>query len=1141
MAIACIRCSRDNPEEANFCSHCGAPLRLNCASCGHVNPPQARFCNACGTSLQSAPGATPAAPDPAPAAEPAPADRARPARTDANPKSYTPDHLARRILNNRSAIEGERKQVTVLFADLKGSLELSEQVDAEEWHEVLDRFFAILTDAVHQFEGTINQYTGDGIMALFGAPIAHEDHAVRACHAALAMRQELRKFADELRMQHGLNLSARIGLNSGEVVVGKIGDDLRMDYTAQGHTVGLAARMEAICEPGRAFLTRNTATLVEGYFRLRDLGETRVKGVSDLVRVYELEGVGESTLRIELSRARGLSTFIGRDAEIAQLRASLEEVLAGATRAVAVVADGGIGKSRLCYEFITECRRKGLTVHATSGVPYGAAVPNFPILALFRSVFGVTEADAPEEARRKVAGTMALVGFENKDALPLVLEFMGIAEPGRLRPDVPPEQREEILTEVFRRICLACSNGPVVMLIEDMHWIDPASENFLRRAFQGRLDHPLLVIINYRPGYANTCLGKRISREIRLQPLGDEAIGQLAREQLGDSECTVKLARRIRKQAAGNPFFVEEAVRSLVERGYLAGTRGDYRLKKEVDRLGIPPTVEAIIAARIDRLTDTQKQALQTAAVIGQEFTQEMLSSICDLGGEDLADALHVLQDGNYIYELQLEPEREFGFAHPLTQQVAYKSQLRDRRARIHARMANWLESRVPDQEVPGETCALLAHHWAHAREPVRAAHWTNLAAVWSSQRFLDEALAHYRQSIALLEKAPQTPEAVHLGIVARAGIVRTAPMYHVPEEEVERSCTEARRMAEEHNDRLGLAELLIANSGESLHRGDAELSLQQVLEAQAIADEMGDRGLIARFRIPILLSYFATGRLREGLQAIQGDWAEGEMTLENLASRAFRALMLAYTGKLDEGEKEMRQALRIAASAGRNISWIHANLVDIAYLSGRYDNARSEAQLAVAKAEEYGSPFFMAVAYRALGSVHAIHREWPQAMEVLESSLPLTDRGKPGFQFRPQHLIHLAAARFGCGMPEAAIETIDEAIDLSRRGSFRLTHCDALLCKARILRKWRCREATDEVFAMLEEAEALIGWTGADIYTPFAQLERAKLAAALKDKAARRFADAARALFLEVGAQGHARRVNDVLGGEAAVSGGAA
>jgi class 3 adenylate cyclase len=340
--VSCPNCGHDARAGSGFCNGCGAKLVVTCASCGATPPPGSRFCNGCGATLGAAPANAP------------------PARA---PRDYTPKHLADKILTSRSALEGERKQVTVVFADVKGSMELAEQLDPEEWHRILERFFEILTEGVHRFEGTVNQYTGDGIMALFGAPIAHEDHAQRACYAALHLRGELRRYADELRVSRGLNLVVRMGLNSGDVVVGKIGDDLRMDYTAQGHTVGLAQRMESIAESGQAFVTANTARLVEGYFELRDLGTTPVKGSRDPVRVYALEGVGAHRTRLDLSRARGFSKFVGRASDMATLEAALERGSAGRGAVVGVVAEAGTGKSRLCFEFLERCRARGLPVY----------------------------------------------------------------------------------------------------------------------------------------------------------------------------------------------------------------------------------------------------------------------------------------------------------------------------------------------------------------------------------------------------------------------------------------------------------------------------------------------------------------------------------------------------------------------------------------------------------------------------------------------------------------------------------------------------------------------------------------------------------------------------------------------------------
>ncbi|NIQ90348.1 MAG: adenylate/guanylate cyclase domain-containing protein, partial [Deltaproteobacteria bacterium] len=357
-----------------------------------------------------------------------PAPTETPAR-ERNPRDYTPKHLADKILQSKSALEGERKQVTVLFADVKGSLELAEQVDPEEWHRILDRFFQILADGVHRFEGTVNQYTGDGIMALFGAPIAHEDHAQRACYAALHLRDELRRYADELRRTKALSFSVRIGLNSGEVIVGKIGDDLRMDYTAQGHTVGLAQRMEQLAPPESTYLTDQTARLVEGFFRLRDLGEFDLKGAGQPVRAFELEDVGALRTRLEVSRARGFSKFVGRDREMASLESALAQAGEGRGQVVGVVGEAGVGKSRLCLEFVERCRARGIAVYEAHCPAHGKAVPFLPLLELLRAYFGIAERDTAAEARRKIAGTLLLLDEGMRELLPLVFDFMGVPDP----------------------------------------------------------------------------------------------------------------------------------------------------------------------------------------------------------------------------------------------------------------------------------------------------------------------------------------------------------------------------------------------------------------------------------------------------------------------------------------------------------------------------------------------------------------------------------------------------------------------------------------------------------------------------------------------------------------------------------------
>jgi class 3 adenylate cyclase len=519
------------------------------------------------------------------------------------PRAYTPKHLADKILQSKSALEGERKQVTVLFADVKGSMELAGQVDPEEWHQILDRFFQILTDGVHRFEGTVNQYTGDGIMALFGAPIAHEDHARRACYAALHLSDGLRRYANELRLRQGLNFSVRMGINSGEVIVGKIGDDLRMDYTAQGHTVGLAARMEQIAEPGKVYLTAHTAAQIQGYFALADLGEMKIKGVQGALHVYELQGLGQMRTRLDVSRSRGFSRFVGRGDEMHVLESALARAREGNAQIVGIVGEAGLGKSRLCYEFLERCRARGLMTHETAGVAHGKAIPFLPLLRLFRAFYGITEQDSDATARERIAGRLLLLDERLRESLPLNFDFMGVPDPENPAPRIDPEARQRQMFDIVRRVIQARGQRETqVTLIEDLHWFDGGSAAFLEPLIDAVAGTRALVLVNFRPEYQAPWMGKSYYHQLPLSPLGPDAIRELLDALLGSDPSTAGLAEAIHARTAGNPFFTEEVVQNLIESGKLQGSKGAYRLVTPVDKLEVPSSVHALLAARIDRL-----------------------------------------------------------------------------------------------------------------------------------------------------------------------------------------------------------------------------------------------------------------------------------------------------------------------------------------------------------------------------------------------------------------------------------------------------------------------------------------------------------------------------------------------------------
>jgi len=492
----CPSCGHLNREGARFCAECATALieAVTCPSCGTINPPATKYCDGCGQAL---------------------ADAAAPiAATD--PRTHPPEHLAEKIRAGRAALEGERKQVTVLFADVMGSMELAEQSDPEEWRRIMDRFFSILCAGVHRFEGTVDKFTGDGIMALFGAPVAHEDHARRACYAALHLHKELAAYAAELRAQ-GLSFSVRMGLNSGEVVVGAIGEDLGMEYTAIGHTVGLAQRMEQLAAADRVYLSEHTARLAEGHFALTDLGEVTIKGASRPLRVRELTGVGAARGPLDVSRARGFSRFVGRDEELRML----EQAFTGEGQVIGIVGEAGVGKSRLCHEFAERTRAKGTPVYHLAGQAHAKSVPLLPLLQLLRTYFEITEQDSDRTARERIAGKLLLLDKSFDDDLPLMFDFLAVPDPSRPPPRMDPEARQRQLLGLMKRLNHAQSaRQPGVTLVEDLHWLDPASEVFLANQVEAVQGTQSLVVLNFRPEYHAPWMSRSYYRQIALAPLG---------------------------------------------------------------------------------------------------------------------------------------------------------------------------------------------------------------------------------------------------------------------------------------------------------------------------------------------------------------------------------------------------------------------------------------------------------------------------------------------------------------------------------------------------------------------------------------------------------------------------------------------
>jgi class 3 adenylate cyclase/tetratricopeptide (TPR) repeat protein len=641
----------------------------------------------------------------------------------ASPETYTPKHLAERIINSKGAVEGERKQVTVLFADLKGSMELLADRDPEEARKLLDPVIEHMMEAVHRYEGTVNQVMGDGIMALFGAPIAHEDHAVRACYAALRMQESVKRYADGVFRRHGVPVEIRVGLNSGEVVVRAIGSDLHMDYTAVGQTTHLAARMEQMARPGTILLAPDTLALAEGFVQVTSRGPVPVKGLAAPIEIFELAGASPVRSRLHAAASRGLTRFVGRDAEIELLRQALGQAGEGHGQVVAVVGEPGVGKSRLVWEFNHSHRSHGWLVLETASVSYGKATTYFPVIELLRSYLGIEPRDDDRKMREKVTGKLLSLDRALEPTLPVFLSLLDVPVEDTEWTKLDPSQRRRQTLDALKRLLLRESQvQPVLLVVEDLHWIDSETQACLDLLVESLPTARLLLLVNYRPEYGHGWGSKTYYQQVRLDALPTASAEELLDALLGTGPGLEDLRRVLIDRTQGNPFFLEESVRVLVETRALTGERGAYGLARPIQSLQLPATAQAILAARIDRLAPGDKRLLQAAAVVGKDVPFPLLEAIAEEPEERLREGLARLQAAEFLYEARLFPELEYTFKHALTHEVVYGGLLHERRRGLHERVLDALEQKAGERRQ--EQVEQLAHHATRAQLWDRAARY---------------------------------------------------------------------------------------------------------------------------------------------------------------------------------------------------------------------------------------------------------------------------------------------------------------------------------------------------------------------------------------------------------------------------------
>jgi class 3 adenylate cyclase/tetratricopeptide (TPR) repeat protein len=964
------------------------------------------------------------------------------------PLAYTPPYLAEKILTSRSALEGERKQVTVLFADLKGSTELIRDLDPEQAQAILDPALHAMMDAVHRFEGTVNQVLGDGIMALFGAPVAHEDHAVRACYAALAMQTAMRRDAEQVRRSHGLEMQARVGLNSGEVVVRAIGNDLHMDYSAVGQTTHLAARMEQLATPGSIRVSAATLRLVEGLVQVSALGPVPVKGLEEPLEVFELVGASGVRRRLQAAAARGLTPFVGRQQELEAIHQALAQAHTSHGQVVALVGDAGVGKSRLVHECVHSHRTQGWRVLESASVSYGKATPYFPVIDLLKRYCHVDDGDDVRTIRAKVTGQVLTLDAMLQDTLPALLALLdAVPDDSTFRHLDPPQRRQRTL-DGLQRVLLRESQMQPLLVCEDLHWIDAETQALLDRLVESLPTARLVLLVNYRPEYQHGWGGKTFYTQLRLDPLPPVSADEFLQALLGDDPSLAPLKQLLIARTEGNPFFLEESVRTLVVTGVLQGERGAYNLGQVVQTIQVPATVQAVLAARIDRLPPEEKRLLQTTAVVGTEVPFPLLQAIAELPEAALHRGLAHLQVAEFLYETRLFPEPEYTFTHALTHEVAYGSLLQERRRALHTRIVEALEALAGDRVA--EQVERLAHHALRGEVWATAVTYCQQAGARAYDRAaFREAVTYFEQAFQALAYLPEHDDTRVLAVDLRLAL--GGPLIALGECGRMRTLLgEAEGLARALDDRVRLGRVLASMAEVLRLTSDLDGAITAGQQAFEIAVELGDSALQAPASLRLGVVYHTIGDygraaelLRWNVEAADGE-SDTPRTDSRLRSRLWLAWTLSALGAFTEGRRYGEEALRLATLEGRGITPIvAANALGELYLAqGDLEHAIRVLEQGLALCRASGNRNNVQVILAGLGYAAALQGRRAEGRARLEEAISVTSdttAALSGTYRRFSEVCRLA------GRGEEAWQHAYQALDLARQWKARGLEAHAL------------------------------------------------------------------------------------------------
>jgi adenylate cyclase len=991
------------------------------------------------------------------------------------------------LLSSLSASGGERKRLTVLFADMRNSTELIASIDPEQAMGRIRPVLDAMKEAVHRYDGIVNKLQGDGVMALFGAPRPHEDHAVRGCLAALAMQDAITRLNDP-------DLKIRVGLHTGEVVVQAVESSLYQMYDATGVAVHLASRMEQMAEEGAVLLTASTFNEAKQFVEATSLGDREVRGLGTPVEVFQLTGLKHAPASERFRSGPQPSPLSGRERELAALEGELSNAIRGEAHVVGLVGEAGLGKSRLCFEFAESCRRRDIRVLESRIFAHGRATPLQPILELFRDAFGIRPNDPADVSRRRISEALRARG-DFREVLPLLQDFMGVADPTSPVTKDPSARKQQLLNFIRQYIHGRPQNEFAVLIIDDLHWIDPASEEFVESIVDAIVGTKTLVVLNFRPGLTASWTQRSHYRQIGLAPLETGDAAKLLDSLLGSDPSLALLSRNIAERGRGNPFFIEELVHSLVERNDFEGEPGAYRLQGGIDRVPLPVTVQAVLSARIDQLPEPSKQILQTSAVIGREVPFAILERVTGLAANELFEGLARLRKAELLYELPPSEQGLHAFRHPLIQEVAYESLLHQRRRELHAAVGRAME--VYYKRRLDEHAGLLAYHLEQSGQAFQAAQANVRAAIWIGANDPSQAFKTWKKVRELLRPLPSERTVDYLQMMACAQIVNFGWREGLPPEDAKGLFEEARQLAVTSGDVRANA-LIHAGYGRILGAtGSADEYVETIRQAESLMGDSIDASLQVTLRAVLCHALRLSGRMIDAF-AVNTDALDhvGEVKKFDRQMLGFdiEPWLLAMRGQtlvmLGRGDEARLYLDRVIDMDDTHVDVTHHVIPSLAYVdwawaTGDKRLAERHAERALSMAMRSGTPYLRVYALACRGLSYIIMGDIDEAIKSLIDALGFARRQRAGLESEPRILADLANAYRLGGDSASSMSAATEAIEVATSRHMRLA-----LCLGHIVRS----HLAGGHQADLGCAESLVEETGAVIFAPFIRAAKERL-----------------------------------------------